>query len=345
MISISDLVAGSKIRRHILFCAAVVVLLALGLWLLHVAGFRFEAIWQVCLNCVFFLLFIYSGRSLCGRWYLRGRVTHFALFAVLTSIALAFTDFLFIKYAFNHPDAGFIELLFGMGPFFLVGLITGILLKLISHSMQKELHDAQIKAQQKESEFNLLQSQLSPHFLFNVLNNLYGISIEEHQRIPGLLLKLSNLLRYSVYGFKKQFVPLKEELEYIKNYIEFEQIRISDRLVLTVDVDQVSDGAIKIAPLVLIVFVENAFKHAKNSLTKQITVTVSLKITGNFICFSVSNSYHTDKGTENELIESSGLGIANTVKRLDLLYGSDYELKQAKENDIYRAGLRLKIKN
>ena len=103
--------------------------------------------------------------------------------------------------------------------------------------MQKELQEARAKAQQKESEFNLLQSQLSPHFLFNVLNNLYGISIEEHQRIPGLLLKLSNLLRYSVYGFKKQFVMLTEEVDYIKNYIEFEQIRISDRLVLTTDME------------------------------------------------------------------------------------------------------------
>ena len=95
----------------------------------------------------------------------------------------------------------------------------------------------------------------------------------------------------------------------------------------------------------LIVFVENAFKHAKNSLTREVVIAVSLKITnGNFICFKVSNSYQAEKDDENEFMESSGLGIANTVKRLDLLYGKDYELKQAAEDDRYNIELRLTIK-
>jgi len=344
MISLSDLVVGNKTRRHLLFCITIVMLLALGLWLLHAAGFRFNENWLVTVNCLFFLLYIYAGRWLCSRWYLRGQIARFLIFAILTFAALAFTDFLFVKYVFRHPNAGFIELLYGDTPFFIVGLISGILLKLISHSTQKELQDARIKAEQKESEFNLLQSQLSPHFLFNVLNNLYGISIEEQQRIPGLLLKLSSLLRYSVYGFKKQFVPLKDELEYIKNYIEFEQIRISDRLILTTDIEQIGHQDIKIAPLVLIVFIENAFKHAKDSLTRQISIAISLKITGSFIYFNISNSCQTEKAGENESAESSGLGIANTTRRLDLLYGKDYELNKWLDNDRYRVELRLKIK-
>lgn len=343
MISVSNIISGDKTRRHVIFLLAVALLMALGVWLLQVAGFRFENMWRVCLNCLFFLLYLYSGRWLCGRWYLRGSIIPFMLYVTLAGIALALIDFLLIRYLFHHPDAGFIELLYGNAPFFIVGLVTGILLKLISHSIQKELKEAQMKAQQKESEFNLLQSQLSPHFLFNVLNNLYGISIEEHQRIPDLLLKLSNLLRYSVYGFKKQYVPLTDEVDYIKNYIEFEQIRISDRLQLTTDFALPADRNIKIAPLVLIVFVENAFKYAKNSFNQVISIAVSLKITGNFICFSVRNSCQTEKMAENEFTESSGLGVANTVKRLDLLYGKDYELKHAKEHDSYNIELRLKI--
>ena len=340
-----NLITGSKARRHSIFLATVLVFLLLGLWLLHIAGFRFKEMWLVGLNCLFFLIYIYAGRWLCSRWYLRGQIASFFSFAVLTFVALAYADFLFVKYVFNHPYAGFIELLYGASPFFIVGLISGILLKLVSYSMQKELFDAQIKAEQNESEFNQLQSQLSPHFLFNVLNNLYGISIEEHQRIPGLLLKLSNLLRYSVYGFKKQYVPLKDELDYIQNYIEFEQIRISDRLALTTDIELIGDRDIKIAPLVLIVFIENAFKHAKNSLTQEVFIAVSLKITGNFICFNVSNSYQSKKNGEGELTESSGLGLANTTRRLDLLYGNDYELKQRKDDNTYHVELRLKIKD
>jgi LytS/YehU family sensor histidine kinase len=219
-----------------------------------------------------------------------------------------------------------------------------MLLKLIRASIQKELHDAQIKAEQKETEFSLLQSQLSPHFLFNVLNNLYGISIEEHERIPALLLKLSDLLRYSVYGTKKTFVPLKEEIEYIRNYIEFEQIRISDRLVLRTEIANVDNIHIKIAPLVLIVFVENAFKHSKNTLDQQIYIDISVKIVNGFICLTTRNSFNTQKSDEM-IDESSGLGLTNTIKRLDLLYGNEYKLKQYAENKVYHTELYLKIKD
>ncbi|WP_190295371.1 sensor histidine kinase [Mucilaginibacter rubeus] len=210
--------------------------------------------------------------------------------------------------------------------------------------MQKELKDAQLKAEQKESEFNLLQSQLSPHFLFNVMNNLYGIAIAEPSRIPPLLLKLSGLLRYSVYGGKKAFVPLKEELDYIRAYIEFEQIRASDRLNLAVDMEAVNNQNIQIAPQVLIVFVENAFKHAKNSISPKISIDISLKIKGNFICLEVSNSYEPDKSRCSNEMEDSGLGLPNTVKRLDLLYGKDYNLIQYAENGFYYIELNLKCK-
>jgi LytS/YehU family sensor histidine kinase len=299
---------------------------------------------SVFTDCLFFLLCIYTGRWLCQRWYLRHKFLLFVLCSISAVISLSVFKWLLVRYAFNHPYAGFFEVFRDVMPFFLSGVILGMLLKLIRASMQKELHDAQIKAEQKQSEFNLLQSQLSPHFLFNVLNNLYGISIAEHERIPQLLLKLSNLLRYSVYGAKKAFVPLKDELEYIKNYIEFEQIRISDRLNLVMNIAQVSSPDIKIAPQVLIVFVENAFKHSKNTFNQGIDIDISLKITDNFICFMVSNSYHVEKGAGDILNESSGLGLANTIKRLNLLYGNDYELKQDAENDLYHVNLRLKIK-
>jgi LytS/YehU family sensor histidine kinase len=228
-------------------------------------------------------------------------------------------------------------------PFFVIGLVMGILLKIIRASMQKELQDAHIQTAQKAMEFSLLQSQLSPHFLFNVLNNLYGISIEEHQRVPPLLLKLSGLLRYAVYGAKKPFVSLKEELVYIRNYIEFEQIRVSDRLVIQTDIAQTINPDIQIAPLILIVFIENAFKHAKNSLNQKIYISLSLKISGNFIYFTAVNSYRDEKKEDSMPDESSGLGLANTIKRLDLLYGNDYQLKQYAENDQYHVELTLKM--
>ncbi|MBS1524469.1 MAG: histidine kinase, partial [Bacteroidetes bacterium] len=295
--------------------------------------------------CLLFLLYIYAGRWLCRKWYLSRQLPALVAYGSALIAGLAFTGFIFTKYVFDHPNAGFIEFLYGSIPFYTVGLITGVLVKLVSVSIQNEVREAQVKAEQKESEFNLLQSQLSPHFLFNVLNNLYGISIAEHQRIPPLLLKLSNLLRYSVYGAKKQFVPLKDEVEYIKNYIGFEQIRISDRLRLTMDLEQIDDPQIQIAPLILIVFVENAFKHAKNTLTKQVDISILLEITGNFVRFAVSNSYHPEKNENTMPGEDSGLGLQNTIKRLDLLYGNDYKLMRQEEGGLYHVELILKVKD
>jgi len=339
---IRHLIIGNKPVLHMLFIIGVFVLLLLGLYFLYVSGFRFQT-GPAIINCLFFLLCIYTGRWLCQAFYLRNRFSLFIISSLLAFTLLAVVEYGLVKYAFHHPYAGFLELLRGDMPFFFAGVVLGMLLKLISASMQKELRDAQIKAEQKESELNLLQSQLSPHFLFNVLNNLYGISIEEHQRIPQLLLKLSNLLRYSVYGGKKLFVPLKDELEYIKNYMDFEQIRISDRLSLVVRIDPVDPG-IQIATQVLIVFVENAFKHSKNTLNPEIEILISLRIIDNFICFKISNSFGQEKNRDELLNENSGLGLANTLKRLDLLYGSDYRLAQYADKGFYHTELSLSIK-
>jgi sensor histidine kinase YesM len=340
---IRQLLSGNKLVLHTLFSTGVLALLLIGLYFLHVSGFRFET-GQALVNCLFFLLCIYTGRWLCQFFYLRNRFVLFIFSSLAAFILLTFIEYLLLKYPFHHPYVGFLELFRGDMPFFLAGVVLGMLLKLISASMRKELQDAQIKAEQKESEFNLLQSQLSPHFLFNVMNNLYGISMTEPARIPPLLLKLSGLLRYSVYGGKKTFVPLKEELDYIQGYIEFELIRMSDRLNLVVDIESIIDPAIQIAPQVLIVFLENAFKHAKNTIKPEIDIDLSLKIEGNFICLEVSNSYEPDKSGHDLAGESSGLGLPNTLKRLELLYGRDYRLEQHAENGLYHIELNLKIK-
>ncbi len=344
MITIRQILNGNKVRLHLFFCLAIIVLLSLATYFLYLNGFRFKSLNALGTDWFLFILCIYTGRWLCVRWYLRGRLARFILYSVVAITAIAVLKWLIAKYPFNHPNVGFLELTRDAIPVFVTGLVLGMLLKLIRASMQKELLEAQRKTEQKEMEFNVLQSQLSPHFLFNVLNNLYGISIEEHERIPALLLKLSDLLRYTVYGTKKTFVPLKDELAYIFNYIEFEQIRTSDRLRLSIDIAAINNAEIKIAPQVLIVFIENAFKHSKNTLKQEIEITILLRIENNFIFFEVSNSYHSEIIQDGMIHESSGLGLANTIRRLDLLYGNDYTLIQNKKDDRYFISLRIKTK-
>lgn len=197
--------------------------------------------------------------------------------------------------------------------------------------------------EQRESELKLLLSQLSPHFLFNTLNNIYGISITEHHRVPQLLLKLSELLRYSVYETRQRFISLHDELIYINNYIDFERIHIGDKLILLMDINNIEDNHIKIAPMLLIVFVENAFKHSKNSLAENIYIEISLQVRADWIHFAVKNSYRAAEKEDYRLNEPYGIGLHHTLKRLDLIYGQNYRYDTKKENGVYSIGLKLKV--
>jgi LytS/YehU family sensor histidine kinase len=215
------------------------------------------------------------------------------------------------------------------------------MVKLTRSITQKQLEEARKAAAQSKGELQLLQSQLSPHFLFNTLNNLYGLSITQHEKIPSLLLRLSELLRYSVYEAGEAYVPLKMELDYINNYIEFEKIRMGDRLVLTTEIQSLSTNDILIPPMLLIVFVENAFKHAGNTSAKKLFIDIKLAVEGKIIAFRVTNSYSREQATRKLPGKNSGMGLANVYKRLELLYPAEHILERHEENDIYTVTLQI----
>jgi LytS/YehU family sensor histidine kinase len=333
-------IRSEALMLHTVFNLAVVALLFTGIRSYYAFMLQRTGLTIFCI--AFLLLCIYTGRWLCQTWYLRHKPFHFGLYTVLTLMAIIIVWPLVAQKIFNSPG-DIIEFSVTTLPFYIIAFVMGIIIKLTRASIQKQIQDAELRAEQKQSELNLLQSQLSPHFLFNTLNNMYGIAITQHEQVPPLLLKLSDLLRYSVYETKKPFVALHEELQYINNYIGFEKIRLSDRLVLHNDLDAGYDGNIKIAPMVLIVFIENAFKHAKNTLDEKIYVNIMLKISGDQILFCVENS-HREPKQHNQHYQSSGLGLANTIKRLDLLYENDYQLQQTAAHNTYTVNLRLKIK-
>ncbi|GLU51090.1 hypothetical protein Dfri01_05510 [Dyadobacter frigoris] len=225
----------------------------------------------------------------------------------------------------------------------LVVLFTffGVAIAFARNSLLKQVNEAQLLRQQKESELRLLLSQLSPHFLFNTLNNIYGISLTQHQRVPALLLKLSELLRYSVYETREPFIPLQNELLYIHNYIEFEKIQTGDRLVLKAEIQEILDINLQIAPMLLIVFVENAFKHSKITRNSKIFISINLSVKHDWIYFKVENSYDLARQQQTKPTESSGVGLNHTLKRLKLIYGKDCNYNVFQENGIYHVELSL----
>lgn len=220
----------------------------------------------------------------------------------------------------------------------------GFSITAIHNTFVNQLQQARIAEQQKQVELNLLQSRLSPHFLFNTLNNMYGLSITKPELLPTMLLKLSDLLRYSVYDTKNTFVSLTDELKYIKNYIEFEQLRIGEKLNIQVNLNCIDKENICIAPMLLIVFIENAFKHSKNTGERKIEIFITLEIKDNVLCFFIKNTSRLDAEKRVEIKDQSGLGLATTLKRLNLLYPNQYSLKQSNKNGYYEIEFFLKIK-
>jgi sensor histidine kinase YesM len=333
----------SDIRTYIIIClfSCIPVYWASIFYIEAVTNKEDEALAFAATVC--FFGFFYVG------WYLSEAVTrtskkvHNSVFGILTLIIAASIIWLFYHVDYTYHRQGINLLLFWL-PFIILSVAAGALVKLARVTISNQLQEAKITAAQSQTELRLLQSQLSPHFLFNTLNNLYGLSITQHEKIPALLLKLSDLLRYSVYDAKELFVPLKDELAYINNYIEFEKIRIGERLNLTMSLEHIATHDIKIAPMLLIVFIENAFKHSKNTIEKEVIIEIALKTWGNLILFSVKNSFSDIKDESLVLRKDGGLGLVNVTKRLELLYANEYDLKVENPEGFYSVMLQLKVK-
>jgi len=290
----------------------------------------------------YFMTCIFTGNYVAFLWVNKdGTVSKRTLVVNAVVIAISIIAMFLLLQASHSSQQPFLKILVVGFPLTIFGLSLGVMIKLIRTSVKNQLAEAEASAEQSKGELRFLQNQLSPHFLFNTLNNIYGISLTQHEKVPGLLLKLSDLLRYSVYDARELFVPLKNELAYIKDYIDFEKIRIGDKLELDVSCDDINPS-LKIAPLLLIVFIENAFKHSKNTTDEKIYIKIIIKTWANSVLFAIKNSCSTNKNVESIVNKDGGFGLENVIKRLDLLYGNNYDLTTEEKDGYYNVMLQLK---
>lgn len=199
------------------------------------------------------------------------------------------------------------------------------------------------KQEQAESELNFLKAQISPHFLFNTLNNLYGHAVTKSDLLPDMMLRLSDLLRYTIYETSKPLVPLHDELDYIRNYIALEKMRLSDKSHVKFDLPDNVDMSLQIAPLLLISFVENAFKHSRHSLSNMLYINGTVKIEGKRLILQIENSYNPEIKKENVIKRDGGIGMDNVSKRLKLLYENKHRLTNERTDSIYKLKLQLDL--
>ncbi|MEP0266314.1 sensor histidine kinase [Dokdonia sp.] len=219
-----------------------------------------------------------------------------------------------------------------------------LVLALVFASAIKIARDSFTRRQhEQEAELKLLKEQLNPHFLFNTLNNLYGLSVVKSDKLPDLMLKLSDLLRYSLYETKETYVPLEKEITYLENYISLEKIRLEDSTNIRFEKSG-NLSSKKIAPMLFIVFVENAFKYLGVIETKKSKVTVSIKEENNTLTFTCDNTVDAhDINDENLEKDKSGIGLQNAKKRLALMYPEKHTLTIKENKGTFSVVLKLDL--
>ncbi len=203
---------------------------------------------------------------------------------------------------------------------------------------QSEVENLRLAA--KESELGFLKSQINPHFLFNNLNNLYAYAIEQSPKTPEIILELSSVLRYMLYDCQSKYVSLSKELKHIENFVNLSSMQIEDRGTVQQKIMEV-DGSYQIAPLILVVFIENAFKHSTASQSKDIDIQLSIQVDDSGqLQFHCQNSYREQSNTTSL---SKGIGLENVRKRLELLYPEQHTLSITQDNDTYQVNLQLQL--
>jgi LytS/YehU family sensor histidine kinase len=204
--------------------------------------------------------------------------------------------------------------------FWVVLILAG---KMISDKIRAGVYIAKIEKEKDANELNFLRAQFNPHFLFNSINSIYGHIDKTNKPAREMLLKFSEMLRYQLYECNVDKIELNRELNYIKNYISLQKSRMDDRVTVSSCYDTLS-GNIRIAPLLLITFIENAFKYVGFNEGKDNYINIRLGMDEGNLHFNIIN---TRDNYKSQTRNSSGLGIANAQRRLELLYPDKHQLK------------------
>ena len=286
----------------------------------------------------------YLGKKRYGRFFL------YSFYTVLTSTWLSFLVVFFALIFILNKDASLDPAVFHpelqvISLNFIVFLAISIKQVKRVFYMQQEKNELEKTAlttelKLKEAELKLLKAQVHPHFLFNTLNNLYGLTLEKSDEAPGLVLRLSEILDYILYRCDEQRVLLSEEISNLKNYIEIEKIRYSEKLKLQQKFPE-DCKSFKIAPLIILPFVENAFKHGVSNFPGIALVKINVSLTEKNLIVIIENSRNPIKIKSDN--HSAGIGLKNVRKRLDLMYPEKYILTLEEKPETYSVNLTLQL--
>lgn len=222
-----------------------------------------------------------------------------------------------------------------IGAIYVIALVSAI--KLTYDWVNEKKRNDDLQRMQLETELNFLKSQIQPHFFFNTLNNLYALVIKKSPNAPNVVLKLSEIMQYVLYEVKEPKISLMKSINYLYSYLELETLRYGERVKSEISIDGNIDD-VEVPPLLFLPFLENCFKHGTNH-DEDINVAITFVVKDNFLYFTVENNYvpRSDRKTKH------GIGIENVKRRLQLLYGNDYQLRTRSKGNIYTVNLKLPL--
>jgi hypothetical protein len=285
-----------------------------------------------------YLVFLINGRLLVGIMLKKYGLIAYILSMLTVAVILYPVLFQLMKWL---PLNQLLGPIFSSNPFSSENAAAAIALMVLSLpvllSQQWTRQNSQIVSLEKEktqAELDLLKQQINPHFLFNTLNNLYSLSLHHSEKTPDCILQLSDLMRYVLYKGKEETVKLEEEIRYIEDFMDLQKIRLKQPLDLRFE-KEISDPSLRLAPLLLIVFVENAFKHGIEPADEAAFLSLSLKADARQLYFSCINSFEQ----QNE--KEEGIGLSNLRQRLELLYPGKYLLRTEIKNHTFNAELQI----
>jgi two-component system LytT family sensor kinase len=218
-------------------------------------------------------------------------------------------------------------------------VIISIIYRLVLDNRRKERIQKEKLAMQQATELKFLRSQINPHFLFNVLNNMVSLARQKSDQLEPSLIKLSGIMRYMLYESDENKVPVSKEVEYLQHYVALQQLRFDDQLRIETSIEM-NDTEYLLAPMLLISFVENAFKHG-TGLNPDPFIKISLRVHDQVLQFDVVNSF--EEGAMTSKDKESGIGLQNVQTRLELLYPKQHLLSFKKENNLFHVSLTLQL--
>jgi Histidine kinase len=324
-----------------------------------------ELLFQIALNVIVFIFFAFDRRLpgiephkilfylnfafaaiiinyiLLPKYLYKNRYWQFAIFSLLVIAFVIFIEEAVLEQIFYPETRGkrFLGVFYNlMSTLPTITILVGFKFAWDALIKQREVHE--LKNYAKESELQYLKSQINPHFLFNNINNLYAYAVEQSPKTPDLILELSSVLRYMLYECRARFVPLHKEIKHLKDYINLSKLQIEGRGIVNTTVGDIPENY-NIAPLVLSVFIENAFKHSASSQTENISISIEINVNDkgilNFVCI---NTYQSETNV-NDL--DKGIGLQNVKKRLALMYPNSHKLEISNDTEYYKVLLNIDL--